>query len=82
MPRDSNGRRLPSTKIKVPPGTTTTLNWSIQVKLDDAAAGTVRERRWSPNRVEVDVALSKPATVLFNQNWNEHWKTTRGEIVK
>ena len=56
-----------------------------QVKLDaasEAGAGTVREASWSPNRVDVEVALSKPATVLFNQNWNEHWKSTRGEIVK
>ena len=55
------------------------------MKLDaasEAGAGTVREARWSPNRVDVEVALSKPATVLFNQNWNEHWKSTRGEIVK
>jgi hypothetical protein len=53
-----------------------------QVKLDDDAAGTVREIEWTPNRIEVAVHLTRPATVLFNQNWNEHWKTTRGSIVK
>jgi hypothetical protein len=53
-----------------------------QVKLDDAAAGTVRQTGWTPNRIEVAVHLTRPATVLFNQNWNEHWKTTRGTIVK
>jgi hypothetical protein len=53
-----------------------------QVKLDNPAAGTVREKKWTINRVEVEVSLSQPATVLFNQNWNEHWKTTEGSIVK
>jgi hypothetical protein len=53
-----------------------------QVKLADATAGTVRELSWTPNRVEVEAALTQPATVLFNQNWNEHWKTTHGSIVK
>jgi hypothetical protein len=54
-----------------------------QVKLaDSTTAGSVRGLSWTPNRVEVEVNLPQPATVLFNQNWNEHWKTTRGELVK
>jgi hypothetical protein len=53
-----------------------------QVKLDDATAGTIASVRWTPNRVEVDLVLDRPATVLLNQNWNEHWRTSAGEIVK
>ena len=53
-----------------------------QLKLDDPSAGSARQLTWTPNRVEVELKLSRPATVLFNQNWNEHWKTTRGELVK
>jgi hypothetical protein len=53
-----------------------------QVKLVDLSAGTVGDVRWTPNRVEVELALERPSIVLFNQNWNEHWKTTVGEIVK
>jgi hypothetical protein len=53
-----------------------------QLRLDDPGAGRLREREWTLNRIEVEVTLDRPATVLFNQNWNEHWKTTRGEIVK
>jgi DNA-directed RNA polymerase subunit H (RpoH/RPB5) len=53
-----------------------------QVKLDDPAAGSVREIEWTPNRVEVEVDLTQRGTVLFNQNWNEHWKTTAGTLVK
>jgi hypothetical protein len=55
---------------------------TLQVKLDDPTAGTVREKEWTPNRVTVEVSLAKPATVLFNQNWNEHWKSDKGELVK
>ncbi len=53
-----------------------------QVKLDDPTSGTVRELRWTPNRIEVEVELQRPATVLFNQNWNEHWKSSTGQVVK
>jgi hypothetical protein len=53
-----------------------------QLKLDDPSAGNARQLDWTPNRIEVQLKLQRPATVLFNQNWNEHWKTTRGELVK
>jgi hypothetical protein len=45
----------------------------------DADAGQVRAIRWTPNRIEADVALARPATVMFNMNWNEHWKASIGE---
>jgi hypothetical protein len=53
-----------------------------QVRLDDPSAGELRALRWTPNRVEVEVALARPATVLINENWNEHWKSDVGQVVK
>jgi hypothetical protein len=44
--------------------------------------GKIVALRWTPNRVEADVELPGPARVVFNQNWNEHWKTSRGEVVR
>ncbi len=53
-----------------------------QVRLADPAAGTVRQTSWSPNRISFSVRLTSPTTVLINQNWNEHWRTTQGKIEK
>lgn len=53
-----------------------------QVRLADPAAGEVRAIRFTPNRIEADVTLRREATVLFNQNWNEHFRTTHGRVVK
>jgi hypothetical protein len=53
-----------------------------QVKLLDPSAGEVRDVRWTPNRVEMTLALTKPTTVLINENWNEHWRSSRGRIAK
>jgi hypothetical protein len=53
-----------------------------QVRLADPAAGELRALRWTPNRVEVEVVLERPATVLINENWNEHWKSDVGQVVK
>ncbi len=52
-----------------------------QVRIDDAA-GTARLRAWSPNRLDLDVELDRPATLLVNLNWNEHWKSSAGEITR
>jgi hypothetical protein len=53
-----------------------------QVRLLDPGAGEVRDVRWTPNRVEMTLALTRPTTVLLNQNWNEHWRASRGRIAK
>jgi hypothetical protein len=53
-----------------------------QVRLFDPAAGELGAVRWSPNRVEVDVALTRPAIVMFNENWNEHWRSDHGRVVR
>jgi hypothetical protein len=54
-----------------------------QARLLDPSAGTiVALRRWTPNRVELDIDLARPTTVMLNQNWNEHWKSSAGRIAK
>lgn len=48
--------------------------------LDDVTAGTLVERAWSPERIELDVDLTRPATVLVNQNWHSGWRSSVGEV--
>ena len=43
-------------------------------------AGTLTERSWSPNAIDLDVDLTKPATVAVNQNWHSGWRANVGEI--
>jgi hypothetical protein len=43
-------------------------------------AGTVIERAWSPNAIDLDVELSRPATVVVNQNWHRGWRASAGEV--
>lgn len=42
--------------------------------LDDPAAGAVRRIAWSPNRLELDVEVSRPARVIVNQNFGPGWR--------
>lgn len=53
-----------------------------QARLSDASAGEINGTRWTPNRLTFDVALARSTTLLVNQNWNEHWKTTAGSVIK
>jgi hypothetical protein len=46
----------------------------------EPGAGTVTERSWSPNAIDLDVTLSRPATVAVNQNWNAGWRSSVGEV--
>jgi hypothetical protein len=46
----------------------------------EAGAGTVTERSWSPNAIDLDVTLSRPATVAINQNWHAGWRSSVGEV--
>ncbi len=46
----------------------------------EAGAGTVTERSWSPNAIDLDVTLSRPATVAVNQNWHAGWRSSVGEV--
>ena len=47
-----------------------------------APPGRIEAIRWTPNRVELDLDLSAPAVVSVNENWNEHWRVDRGEMVR
>lgn len=49
--------------------------------LEDASAGTTRRVEWTPNRVTVDVAATRPTVLLVNQNWHPGWKASVGEVV-
>jgi len=46
----------------------------------EPGAGTVTERSWSPNAIDLDVTLSRPATVAVNQNWHSGWRSSVGEV--
>jgi hypothetical protein len=48
--------------------------------LDDPGAGTLVESAWSPDRIDLDVDLARPATVLVNQNWHSGWRASVGEV--
>jgi hypothetical protein len=52
-----------------------------QARLAEPDAGTLSNIRWTPNRIEADVALSRPTRVLFNTDWNEHWRASHGTVV-
>jgi len=49
--------------------------------LREPDAGTVRRILWSPNRIDLDVDLRRPATVLVNQNFGAGWHAKGGEIA-
>jgi hypothetical protein len=53
-----------------------------QVRLADPTAGQLGDVRWTMSRVTVHVKLQRDATVTFNENWNEHWKSTAGRVVR
>ena len=50
-------------------------------RLVDPGAGTVVERSWSPNQIDLDVALAVAGRVEINQNYNEGWRTDHGAIT-
>ncbi|HEY2902875.1 MAG TPA: hypothetical protein VGL59_19995 [Polyangia bacterium] len=49
--------------------------------LRERDAGTVRRVHWSPNQIELDVDVHRPATVLVNQNWGPGWRASGGQIA-
>ncbi len=48
--------------------------------LSDPSAGTVKRLRWSPNKIELEATLTKPATVLINQNYQPGWSSSEGKV--
>ena len=43
-------------------------------------AGEIRDARWSPNAVVFTAVLTRPATVLVNQNYESSWHTNAGHL--
>lgn len=48
--------------------------------LADPGAGQVSRRRWSPNAIDLDVTLARPATLLVNQNFHPGWRSDVGRV--
>jgi hypothetical protein len=48
--------------------------------LADESAGHLTERAWSPNAIDLDVALDRPGRVVVNQNWHRGWRANAGEV--
>lgn len=44
-------------------------------------AGSVERRDWSPNQIELQVELQRPARLLINQNYHTGWRSSVGEVV-
>jgi hypothetical protein len=51
-----------------------------QQKIDPPAAGTATQISWSPNAVEIEARLTKPALLIVNQNYETGWQASTGEI--
>ena len=52
-----------------------------QARVEPPSAGTIGETRWSPNRLDFEVRLDAPATLIVNQNYESGWHADRGETV-
>jgi hypothetical protein len=46
----------------------------------DAGAGSVSRADWSPNAIELDVSLTRPGTLLINQNFHPGWRSDAGLV--
>ena len=49
--------------------------------LKDMEAGTVWRSHWSPNQIDLEVKLTRPARVYINQNWHPGWRSNVGAVV-
>lgn len=49
--------------------------------LEDPSAGTARRVEWTPQRLVVEVELSRPTRLLVNQNWAPGWRSSTGTVV-
>jgi len=50
-----------------------------QARLEPPSAGSFVQTRWSPNRLELDVRLEAPATLIINQNYETGWRAQDGK---
>ncbi|HVZ86396.1 MAG TPA: hypothetical protein VHG72_05470 [Polyangia bacterium] len=52
-----------------------------QARLEPPAAGTIAATAWSPNRLDFDLRLAAPATLIVNQNYETGWQADGGESL-
>ncbi|HEY4882000.1 MAG TPA: hypothetical protein VII08_00055 [Myxococcales bacterium] len=57
--------------------------WTVgpQERLEPANAGTVARLRWSPSSIAFRVGLSRPATLVVDQNFDRGWRASEGRSV-
>ena len=48
--------------------------------LSEPSSGRVERRAWTPNRIDLSVDLTRPGTVIVNQNWNSGWRASTGTV--
>jgi hypothetical protein len=78
FPVDGFGTRACYVALEWKPAPGITDGRGAQARLEPPAAGTVVETSWSPNRLELDVRLEAPATVIINQNYETGWRAQDG----
>jgi hypothetical protein len=49
--------------------------------LAEPDAGTVTRKAWSPNRIELEVDVKRPTTVIVNQNTDGGWRVEGGAFI-
>ncbi len=49
--------------------------------LADPTAGTIARESWTPNALDLHVAVTRPARVIVNQNFHPGWRASVGEVV-
>jgi hypothetical protein len=49
--------------------------------LEDASAGSVDEKLWSPNRIDLSLQLTRPGRLIVNQNHHTGWHASVGTVV-
>jgi len=81
FPVDGFGTRGCYVALEWKPAPGITDGRGAQARLEPPTAGTIVEKRWSPNRLDFDVQLDAPATLIVNQNYETGWQVNGGEIV-
>ncbi|HMC34596.1 MAG TPA: hypothetical protein VKH65_09325, partial [Myxococcales bacterium] len=52
-----------------------------QERIEPPDAGEVRELRWSPSAIDLEVSLRAPAVVVVNQNFEPGWAASEGMLA-
>jgi len=53
-----------------------------QISFSDPSAVQSHRVTWGPNGFDVELASSKPVTLILNTNWNEHYKASVGTVQR